>query len=414
MLQIFLYHHPRRHAHLLSKLLVLFIFFVVDPARTSELPLQAAEKFPDYGGITSAGAADGRFPPVPSFAYALTGGRGDCGKMKRLLQALYHPRNVYLLHMDMVTSAKERLELARYIRLDSTFQEVKNVHLISRSNLVTYRGVTMVSTYLHCASMLLRLNRSWDWFILLSASDYPVVRQDDLLHVFSYVPRHLNFVENMSKLGWKLNARAVPILIDTSIFSKEKQAKDLIWTEIRRPAPNAFKLFTGSAWVVLSREFIEYVIVGWDNLPRMMLAYFTNFLSSPEGYFQTLICNSAEFMNTTVNHDLHFIPWDIPPKQHPRSVTLRDFNKIMRNGVAFARKFDEGSEVLEKIDRAILHRMPGHFTPGGWCLGEEEDETDPCWQRGPSDVLLPAEGSQRLQSLLLRLLQRDGFTKHCN
>ena len=65
----------------------------------------------------------------------------------------------------------------------------------------------------------------------------------------------------------------------------------------------------------LTRPFSEYCIWGWDNLPRTALMYYTNFVSSCEGYFQTVICNSREFRNTTVNSDLHFIQWDTPPLQ---------------------------------------------------------------------------------------------------
>ena len=36
----------------------------------------------------------------------------------------------------------------------------------------------------------------------------------------------------------------------------------------KQPTPEAFKLFTGSPWVILSRAFLDYYIFGWDNLPR--------------------------------------------------------------------------------------------------------------------------------------------------
>jgi beta-glucuronosyltransferase len=79
--------------------------------------------------------------------------------------------------------------------------------------------------------------------------------------------------------------------------------------------------------MALSRPFVDYCIWGWDNLPRTILMYYSNFLSSPEGYFHTVMCNSKEFKNTTVNHDLHFISWDNPPKQHPHHLTVKDFSR---------------------------------------------------------------------------------------
>jgi hypothetical protein len=53
-----------------------------------------------------------------------------------------------------------------------------NVWIVGRPNLVTYRGPTMLTTTLHAVALLLRLRRRWDWFVNLSASDYPLVTQD--------------------------------------------------------------------------------------------------------------------------------------------------------------------------------------------------------------------------------------------
>ena len=129
---------------------------------------------------------------------------------------------------------------------------------------------------------------------------------------------------------------------------------------------------TGSAWSVLSRSFIEYSIMDWDTLPRLALMYYTNFVSSPESYFHTVICNSQEFRNSTVNHDLHYIAWDNPPKQHPLSLTIRDFQNMTRSGAAFARKFDRDDAVLGFIDKQLLGRGGiERFTPGGWCMGTD-------------------------------------------
>ncbi|KAB5540902.1 hypothetical protein DKX38_013876 [Salix brachista] len=103
---------------------------------------------------------------------------------------------------------------------------------------------------------------------------------------------------------------------------------------------------------------------GWDNLPRTLLIYYTNFISSPEGYFHTVICNVPEFAQTAVSHDLHYIAWDNPPKQHPHILTINDTNEMIANGAAFARKFKHDDPVLDKIDKDLLCRKNGSFTPG--------------------------------------------------
>jgi hypothetical protein len=157
-------------------------------------------------------------------------------------------------------------------------------------------------------------------------------------------------------------------------------------------------LVAGSAWMVLSRSFVEYCIWGWDNLPRTLLMYYTNFVSSPEGYFQTVICNVPEFAKTAVNHDLHYISWDNPPKQHPHSLSINDTDKMIGSSAAFARKFKQDDPALDKIDKDLLGRKNGSITPGGWCSGNPK-----CSKVGNLNELKPGPGAKRLQRLVARL-----------
>lgn len=348
---------------------------------------------------------------APRLAYLISGTKGDSKRMMRTLQAVYHPRNQYILHMDLEAPPRERLDLTMSVKNDSTFREVENVRVMPQSNLVTYKGPTMIACTLQAIAILLKESLNWDWFINLSASDYPLMTQDDLLHVFSNLSRNLNFIEHTKIYGWKLNKRAKPIIVDPGLYLSKKS--DLAWTSQRRSLPTSFKLFTGSAWVMLSRSFVEYCIWGWDNLPRTILMYYTNFVSSPEGYFHTVICNTEEFHNTAISHDLHYIAWDSPPKQHPLSLTLKDFNKMVNSSAPFARKFAKDDPVLDKIDKELLGRKD-RFAPGAWCVGDLDSGADPCSLRGDDSVFRPGPGATRLQGLIGELLSDDFRSKQCS
>ncbi|CAN1162840.1 Beta-glucuronosyltransferase GlcAT14A [Linum perenne] len=406
-------------------------------------------------------------PPPPRFAYLISGSKGDGDMLKRTLLALYHPNNHYVVHLDAESSPDERLDLANFVRDHRVFVKFGNVKMIAKANLVTYRGPTMVANTLHAAAILLREGSDWDWFINLSASDYPLVTQDDLLHVFSYLPRDLNFIDHTSDIGWKEVQRAKPIIVDPGLYMTKKS--DVFWITQRRSVPTAFKLFTGtyflirvvrqvdletitsslwnaryvgylafipkiclspsklssllwslddhigpsidkgSAWMVLSRPFVDYTIWGWDNLPRTALMYYSNFISSPEGYFHTVICNAQEFRNTTVNSDLHFISWDNPPKQHPHHLTSEDMQKMVDSNAPFARKFRANDPVLDRVDTELLSRGPGMFTPGGWCIGSQENGTDPCSSISNTTVVRPGPGAKRLETLISSLMSAENF-----
>jgi protein xylosyltransferase len=115
---------------------------------------------------------------VPRIAYLISGSAGDGAALRRTLRALYHPANTYVVHLDLEAPAAERAELASAIRADPVYARFRNVKVVTRANLVTYRGPTMVANTLHAAAILLREGGDWDWFINLSASDYPLVTQD--------------------------------------------------------------------------------------------------------------------------------------------------------------------------------------------------------------------------------------------
>jgi len=167
--------------------------------------------------------------------------------------------------------------------------------------------------------------------------------------------------------------------------------------------------------MVLSRAFVEYLIWGWDNLPRTVLMYYANFISSPEGYFHTVACNAEAFRNSTVNSDLHFISWDNPPMQHPHYLTLADWDRMLAAGAPFARKFPRDDPVLDRIDADVLGRRPGAaVAPGGWCAaagGGDGDGSggDPCAAVGDAALLRPGPGAERLQRLVTSLLSEENF-----
>ncbi|KAG9151591.1 hypothetical protein Leryth_024066 [Lithospermum erythrorhizon] len=306
-------------------------------------------------------------PLAPRFAYLISGSKGDLEKLWRTLQTLYHPRNYYVVHLDLESPAKERLELASRVEKDAIFAKVGNVHMIKKANIVTYRGPTMVANTLHACSILLKKFKDWDWFINLSASDYPLVTQDDIIHTFTGLNLDLNFIEHSSHLGWKLDHRAMPLIIDPGLYQTNKS--EVFRATPKRRLPTAFKLFTG--------------------------------------YFHTVVCNSPQFVPTVVNHDMHYISWDFPPKQHPRTLSLNDTTKIIASGAPFARKFKQDDPVLDMIDNELLGRRNGSFTPGGWCEGSPD-----CSKVGNPSTIQPGPGAQRLSRLIEKFVFMAKFNQN--
>ncbi|KAL3642082.1 hypothetical protein CASFOL_012897 [Castilleja foliolosa] len=340
-------------------------------------------------------------PRPPSIAYFISGSANDSGRVIRLLLSIYHPKNHYLLHLDRSASQTDRDALAVSVQSVPLFRAAQNVHVIGKADYVFSNGPSHLSSTLHGASVLLRVSSNWDWFINLSAADYPVVTQDDLMHILSYLPKGLNFVNHSSYIGWRESRKLKTIIVDQSLFLAENT--EMFFATQKRPLPDAYRLFTGSSTAILSRDLIEFCILGTDNLPRTLLMYLSNTPASSSIYFPTVLCNSHRFNRTTINYSLRYVSLD--SKQKPHFLNSSNFDELIKTGAAFASPFLRDDPILDRIDRDILQRKPGKMVPGGWCLGDSSEDECSTW--GDADVLKPGPGAKRLEKQLVQILS-DG------
>ncbi|XP_058184604.1 beta-glucuronosyltransferase GlcAT14A [Rhododendron vialii] len=360
-------------------------------------------------GFSASRAAFSSSPSVrrgpgypPAFAYFISGGGGDGESVFRLMLAVYHPRNRYLLHIGAEGKDEERRKLAGLVRSVAVIRAFGNVDVVGKPDAMTYMGSSNIASVLHGAAILLKADGGWDWFVTLSALDYPLLTQDDLSHVFSSVPRDLNFIDHTSDLGWKEGQRIQPIVVDPGLYLA-RRAQIFHATE-KRPTPDAFRVFTGSQWVILSRRFLEFCVLGWDNLPRTLLMYSNNVILPQEVYFHSVICNALEFKNTTVNSDLRYMIWDNPPKMDPLFLNTSDYNQMVQSGAAFARQFYKDNPVLDMIDEKILKRGRNRAAPGAWCTGRKSWWMDPCSQWGDVNVLKAGPEAKKFHESITSLL----------
>lgn len=146
---------------------------------------------------------------------------------------------------------------------------------------------------------------------------------------------------------------------------------------------------------------------GWDNLPRKLLMFFSNVVYPLESYFHTVMCNSPEFQNTTVDNTLMYSLFDTDPSES-QLLDISHYDTMLERGAAFARPFGEGDLVLEKIDDLILNRSSNGLVQGEWCSNTEinktkrvsEDEGEFCSLSGNIDVVKPGMSGIKLGTLL--------------
>ncbi|CAJ2656405.1 unnamed protein product [Trifolium pratense] len=359
------------------------------------------------------------YPPV--FAYWIFGTKGESKKMTRLLKAIYHPRNQYLLQLDDCSSDSERMDLALYVKSNIVFEEFGNVNVFGKSYAINKMGSSSLSASLHAIALHLKVNSDWDWFFTLSASDYPLMTQDDILHAFMILPTNINFIHYTNKTLRNEQRNMNQIVVDPSLH--DEKSSSLYFAVEARDTPDAFKIFRGSPWMILTRSFMEYCVNGWDNLPRKLLMFFSNVAYPMETYFHTVLCNSQEFNNTIVDNNLIYSLFDNDPSES-QLLDMSHYDTMMEIGAAFARPFGEGELVLEKIDDLVLNRTFNGFVQGEWCSNSNleinkttkvlEIEEGMCSISGNIDVVKPGLFGIKLRTLLGEIVSSGRYrTSQC-
>ncbi|KAJ8540422.1 hypothetical protein K7X08_030341 [Anisodus acutangulus] len=382
--------------------LLLILSFSFSPSPTPPPPPHPhTSLFPNFHNYPND---QNTLPPTPpSIAYLIFGSSKDSSRIIRLLFSIYHPRNHYLIHLDKKASQKERDDLVLSVQSVPVFKAAQNVDVIGKSDFRYSIGSSALSATLHGASILLRISSSWDWFINLSAADYPLVTQDDLLHILSYLPKDLNFVNHSSYIGWRESKKLKLIVVDPGLYLAEES--EVYYATQKRELPDAYRLFTGSSSAILSRKFTEFCILGSDNLPRTLLMYLSNSPASESVYFPTILCNSRKFNGTTINHNMQYASFN--SRSQARRLNSSDFNDLLMSGAAFASPFKADDPVLDKIDHELLHHKRDEPVPGGWCLGDTE--TNKCTVWGDAEVVRPGPGAKRLEKHFLELFSSGSF-----
>ncbi|KAH6773291.1 hypothetical protein C2S52_003839 [Perilla frutescens var. hirtella] len=338
-------------------------------------------------------------PPI--LAYWILGSRGENRRILRLLKAIYHPRNHYLLQLDSAASYHQRLELSILTHSDTVFQEFGNVDVVGQSYAVNPMAASGLAALLHAAALLLRIRPDWDWFIPLSTSDYPLLPQDDILYAFTSLPRDVIFMGYNNATSFHKRQNVSQIAVDPNIYLKEKSS--VFYAAETREKPDAFEIFGGSPWMVLTRGFLEHCVTGLDNLPRKLLMYFNNVVFPLESYFQTVLCNTPDFQNTIlVNDDLRHSVHNI--EAH---LSYRDDPSIVHRAAVFATPFREDDPQLQEIDEKLLHRAPGRFVPGEWCnqTAPSSNATTSTSIWGDIDAVQPRIQGVELKKFFLRLVE---------
>ena len=120
---------------------------------------------------------------------------------------------------------------------------------------------------------------------------------------------------------------------------------------IIKPRKLDYDFYGGSQWTNYTHNCVGKMFEYLKKNKKYIKRYkWTN--CADEIFFQTLI-KQINGINI-INNCLRYIDWESGP-EHPRTLRINDYEKIMKSGNLFARKFDEAvdNEIIDKIYETI-------------------------------------------------------------
>jgi hypothetical protein len=248
------------------------------------------------------------------------------GQFKRLFRAIYHPANYYLIHVDKRSGVGLQTEIQDFL---SSFA---NASLL-KSQSILWGGYSIVDAELRGIEELLKISSEWEFFINLSAQDFPLKSQ---MYIQDFLSRNIGKdfirVANQSKFRPDTLYRIQNYVTELG--------NRILRTPIKRQYLRGVTPYIGNQWMILSRKFCEFLCDS-PEVERFKRFYRHTFIPD-EGFFQTIIMNTS-YEGTIVNDDKRAIVW-VPVgiiKLRPRDFTSKDAEFLLASQGLFARKFDE-------------------------------------------------------------------------
>ncbi|XP_007903121.1 beta-1,3-galactosyl-O-glycosyl-glycoprotein beta-1,6-N-acetylglucosaminyltransferase [Callorhinchus milii] len=289
----------------------------------------------------------------------------------RLLRSIYAPQNFYCVHVDKKSST-------------TFFDAVKgivscfdNVFIASQLESVTYASFSRVQADVNCMKDLLQRNSTWKYLINLCGLDFPL-------------KTNFEMVENLKALKGKNSLETEKTLPHKE--KRWKQQHQVVNGRLKnmgtskQPPPIATPMFSGSAYFVVSRDFVEYIL--GNTKIQNFLMWEKDTFSPDEHMWATLqrmpnvpgsVPVNTKFDVSDMNSLARLVKWSYlegdvskgapyPPctGTHIRSVCVYgagDLNWMLKQHHLFANKFDSSVDGIavqcleEHLRRKALKRF---------------------------------------------------------
>ncbi|CAJ1070120.1 beta-1%2C3-galactosyl-O-glycosyl-glycoprotein beta-1,6-N-acetylglucosaminyltransferase 4-like [Xyrichtys novacula] len=169
--------------------------------------------------------------------------------VERLIKAIYSPANIYCIHYDEKSPASFKSAIKSFASC------LPNVFVASKIEYVYYASFSRVQADLNCFSDLLRSEVKWKYLINLCGQDFPLRTNIELVSELKELNGTNSLMTRQTPEHQKRRYKYQYEVIGNSVYVKR-----LVGTErLKSAPPHGIEIFFGSAYFVLSRDFIVYM-----------------------------------------------------------------------------------------------------------------------------------------------------------
>lgn len=238
---------------------------------SEEFYLNATKNCPAYidsrGFITETLSAEERDFPI---AYSMVI-HNNVEMFERLLRAVYAPQNAYCVHVDQKSPQEFQSAVKAIV---SCFP---NVFIATKLEKVVYASWSRVQADLNCMEDLLKSPVRWRYLLNTCGADFPIKTNREMV-------RTLKLLKGKNSMETEQTTESKKIRWQ---YRHDASGGTVVRTgEMKSPPPISTPMFSGNAYIVVSREFVEHLLS--DAEARSLIEWEKDTYSPDEHLWATL------------------------------------------------------------------------------------------------------------------------------
>lgn len=241
--------------------------------------------------------------------------------------------------------------------LEKHYKDNFSVRIVEKSFDIRWGGFNMIRTIMEGIKCVISSGVKFRYVNLLSGQDFPIKNSAVIEEFFRGNTKEYIHNFELPNEVWAYNNYGMDRInyfydFDNPFIHRNEYKNIMSQIGSERPGLEEGAIYGGLQWWSLTYECVEYIHSFLDENYKY-INFFKYSALPDEMFFQTIVMNS-KFKNQVENNPLRFIKW-LDGKEHPKTLTMEDYDDIASSKGFWARKFDYDidREIIKKIKNMI-------------------------------------------------------------